>query len=74
MNIDDAMRYSEYYRLQELSFDSEVGTVIRALLTHERLLAEVKARIMDPDKEKGLRMAKEFLLRVFSATHKEPVL
>jgi len=74
MNIDDAYRYDMHNRLNELSFDDEVGPVIRSLLTHERLLADVKARIMDPDKEKGLRMAKEFLVRVFSATHKEPVL
>jgi len=65
MNIDDAMRYDEYYRLKELSDDLDVGTKLQTLLESEQVLDAVKRLIMKVDREEGLRAAKEYLLRVY---------
>jgi hypothetical protein len=65
MNIEDAMRYDEYYRLKELSDDPDVGTRLQMLIESEQVLNTIKKLIMKVNREEGLQAAKWYLLHVY---------
>lgn len=61
MDTEAAYRWDQYYRLEKLTKDPEVGAQLQVLLDAEKTLDTVKTLIMGIYEAPGLVSAKEYL-------------